>query len=242
MCGEVSFFSIGVGDVDKARTFYGTLFGWRFSEPPAGTGAVIGTSNVAGGVHGGDPGASPYLFFGVDDLEAAVAQVRELGGETLEDEEHDDEVSIARFGRFELCRDDQGSAFGLHQPPVEDTEAELVTILDAWTQAIVSDDADRIGGFMAENWVIVSESGITSRADFLSFVASGDLSHSAMDRVGAARVRSYGNTAVLTTRMTNTAHHGGRRIDADEWTTDLFTRRDGRWLCVLSHITAVAAE
>jgi hypothetical protein len=23
----------------------------------------------------------------------------------------------ARFGRFKLCRDDQGSGFGLHQPP-----------------------------------------------------------------------------------------------------------------------------
>jgi uncharacterized protein len=28
-----------------------------------------------------------------------------------------DEQSTARFGRFKLCRDDQGSAFGLHQPP-----------------------------------------------------------------------------------------------------------------------------
>jgi uncharacterized protein len=28
-----------------------------------------------------------------------------------------DEGSIARFGRFKLCRDDQGSAFGLHQVP-----------------------------------------------------------------------------------------------------------------------------
>jgi uncharacterized protein len=25
--------------------------------------------------------------------------------------------SVARFGRFKLCRDDQGSPFGLHQPP-----------------------------------------------------------------------------------------------------------------------------
>ena len=28
-----------------------------------------------------------------------------------------DEASVAQHGRFELCRDDQGSPFGLHQPP-----------------------------------------------------------------------------------------------------------------------------
>jgi predicted enzyme related to lactoylglutathione lyase/ketosteroid isomerase-like protein len=241
MSGEVSFFSIGVGDTEQARAFYGSLFGWGFSDPPTGPGAVIDTSTVGGGIHGGDPGASPYLFFSVDDLAAASQHVRELGGEVLDDNEPEDQASTARFGRFRLCRDDQGSAFGLHQKPAEDVHAELVNVLDGWTDAIVANDSERIGSFMADDWVIVSGSGITSRADFLSFVASGDLTHSAMDRVGEARVRAYGDIAVLTTRQTNTAHHAGRRIDADEWTTDLFTRRRDGWLCVLSHITAVAS-
>lgn len=118
MAGEVSFFSIGVSDADKARAFYGALFGWGFAESPSGKGAVIETINIPGGIHGGDPGASPYLFFSVDDIEAAAARVRELGGRIGEtDDENDDEASIARFGRFKLCRDDQGSSFGLHQPP-----------------------------------------------------------------------------------------------------------------------------
>jgi hypothetical protein len=58
-----------------------------------------------------------------------------------------------------------------------------------------------------------------------------------MDRVGAARDRAYGYAAVCTTRVTNTAHYRGHRFDADEWTTDVFVRRTGRWLCVLTHIT-----
>jgi uncharacterized protein len=37
----------------------------------------------------------------------------ELGVEDVEGGEE----SVARRGRFKLCRDDQGSAFGLHQPP-----------------------------------------------------------------------------------------------------------------------------
>jgi predicted enzyme related to lactoylglutathione lyase len=115
MNGELSFFELGVDDPDRAREFYGSLFGWEFVDE--GTGATIETPNIPGGLHGGDPGASPYLFFRVDDLDAAVARVRELGGEVGDDVGSDDPDTIARFGRFVMCTDDQGSGFGLHQPP-----------------------------------------------------------------------------------------------------------------------------
>ncbi len=118
MAGELSFFEIGVGDADKARAFYGALFGWRFGDSPSGQGAVVETGNVPGGIHGGDPAASPYVFFSVDDIEAAAAQVRDLGGSVDDLGDEDDEASAARFGRFKLCRDDQGSAFGLHELPL----------------------------------------------------------------------------------------------------------------------------
>jgi uncharacterized protein (TIGR02246 family) len=118
--------------------------------------------------------------------------------------------------------------------------AEVEAIEDEWSRAIVSNDAARIADFMDDDWVMVSESGVTTKEQFLSVVESGALTHSAMDRVGDARARAYGDTVLLTTRMTNTAHYEGRRFDADEWVTDVFVRRDDRWLCVLSQITAVA--
>jgi ketosteroid isomerase-like protein len=119
---------------------------------------------------------------------------------------------------------------------------QLVEVAEDWAEAIVSDDPGRIAGFMADEWVIVSASGIDPRETFLSLVASGDLTHSAMDLRTRPRVRIYGDTAVVTGRVTNTAHYRGERFDADEWTTDVFVRRRGRWLCVLSHITSAAAD
>ena len=119
-------------------------------------------------------------------------------------------------------------------------QEEIVVIADDWAKAIVSNDPERIAGFMAEDWVIVSESGVTTRAQFMSLVESGELTHSAMDLVGEARIRVYGETAIFTARQTNTAHYAGKQFDADEWISDVFVRRDGRWLCVLSHIAAAA--
>jgi hypothetical protein len=77
---------------------------------------VIAAPNVRGGMHGGDAGASPYVFFAVDDIEAAVERVRDLGGEVEEMAVEGDEASVATFGRFKLCRDDQGSAYGCGVP------------------------------------------------------------------------------------------------------------------------------
>ena len=121
-----------------------------------------------------------------------------------------------------------------------DDAGELLAFVDAWAAAIVSNDAERIATFMADDWVIVSESGVSERVQFLDLVGSGALTHSAMDRVSDARIETYGDTAVVTARVTNTAHFDGRQFDADEWTTDVLVRRGGRWLCVLSHITAAA--
>ncbi|MFE3321140.1 nuclear transport factor 2 family protein [Nocardia sp. NPDC059195] len=121
--------------------------------------------------------------------------------------------------------------------PDRSVDDHLLAVLDEWQVAIVADDADRIGSYMADEWIMVSENGITTAEQFLAFVRSGDLTHSAMMRVGEPRIRYHGELALLTTRITNTAHYQGVRFDADEWTTDAFLRTDGRWRCLLTQIT-----
>jgi len=117
MAGEIRFFELGVEDVERGRAFYGGLFGWRFERGPSGKGWHIETDGTPGGMHGDDPRATPYVFFAVDDMEAALARVRELGGSVEDANVEGDAEQVARTGRFKLCRDDQGSPFGLHEPP-----------------------------------------------------------------------------------------------------------------------------
>ncbi|CAM4021579.1 nuclear transport factor 2 family protein [Nocardia ninae] len=118
----------------------------------------------------------------------------------------------------------------------------LVGLLDQWMAAIVANDAVRIADYMTDDWTMVSENGITSAAEFLAFVQSGALTHSAMQRVGEASIKHYGHVAVLTVRATNTAHYQGDRFEADEWTTDVFVETEQGWRCSLTQITAVAAQ
>ncbi|MCZ2390555.1 MAG: nuclear transport factor 2 family protein [Acidobacteria bacterium] len=114
---------------------------------------------------------------------------------------------------------------------------ELLDVAAAWAEAMITNDADSIGSFMADEWVIVSERGVATKEHFLGFVRSGALTHSRFEMRGEARIRTYDDTAVLTARVENTAQFGGAAFEADEWTTDVFVKREGKWLCVLSHIT-----
>ena len=118
--------------------------------------------------------------------------------------------------------------------------AAIFAAAEALAEAIVANDAERISALLAEDWAIVSETGVGTKHDFLGLVASGDLTHSAMERAGEPRIQLLGDVALYTARITNTAHYLGQRYDADEWTTDVFVRREDRWICMHSHITPAA--
>ena len=72
-------------------------------------------------------------------------------------------------------------------------------------------------------------------------IENGELSHDTMTK-DVSRVKVYGDVAVVTARGQNTGQFRGQQISADEWVTDVYRRIDGRWLCVLTHLTPVAAR
>ena len=113
---------------------------------------------------------------------------------------------------------------------------ELVKLTKDWEQAIVSNDARAIAQFMSDDWVIVGETGVIERSGFLGLVESGDLTHQAMEGK-VVRVRAYKDAAAVTCRGTNNGTFRGEPFSSDEWITDIFVKQDGRWRCVLTHLT-----
>ena len=128
-----------------------------------------------------------------------------------------------------------------HPDAADPAVAELVEASIRLADAIVSNDADLIAGCLGEEWQLIDADGATERARFLEVVRSGALTHSRMRAVGELDVRRYGETGIVLGRVVNTAHFDGRTFHADEWTTDVFVRRDASWLCVHTHVTAVRA-
>jgi|GEM_PF-389029 len=106
-----TFIEIGARDARKAHTFYQGLFDWRF-HAMGGNGHWIETPTVRAGLHDGDPEPGMVLYFAVEDLEAALARVKALGGSVTPNRSDNGE-----FGHFVECQDDQGIKFGLRRLP-----------------------------------------------------------------------------------------------------------------------------
>lgn len=121
-------------------------------------------------------------------------------------------------------------------------EEELRQFEKMWDEAMVSNDADEIGRFMSEDWVIVgSEGGITSKKEFLEWIRSGDLTHSRMDS-DETRIKIYGDAGVVTSRGTSVGKYKRQPFSLYEWSSSVFIRQEGTWICVHTMLTPATSE
>ena len=116
-------------------------------------------------------------------------------------------------------------------------EEELLKLEKEFTEAIVKNDAEGIGRFLADDWVIIDADGaIIDKARFLGVIKSGDLSHQMMES-DEVRVRIYGDTAIVTGLTATNGKFIGEEFSTQERGTDVFVKQDGRWRCVFSQLT-----
>ena len=121
----------------------------------------------------------------------------------------------------------------MHEPTFE----EMAGVEDSFNRAMVSNDLERIADCVADDWVLVTpEGGVVEKSVIFKAIESGVLSHDSMAKQ-IHRVKVYGDMAVVTGRGQNTGQFRGKPISADEWITDIYRRIDGRWRCVLTHLT-----
>lgn len=122
----------------------------------------------------------------------------------------------------------------------ESPEAELVRVSADWDRAMVSNDADAIGSFMTDDWVIIGADGrIGTRSDFLELVRNGALTHSVMESHDLD-VRVYGDAAVVISRGVSGGMYGGEAFLMSERVSSLFIREQGRWRCASTHLSNLA--
>jgi ketosteroid isomerase-like protein len=129
------------------------------------------------------------------------------------------------------------SCLGFAQGKRSNVEEELLKLEKEFTQAIVKNDAQAIGRFLADDWVIIdADGGIVDKARFLGVIKSGDLSHQMMES-DEVHVRIYGEAALVTGLTATKGKFIGQEFSTRERATDVFVKRDGRWQCVFSQLT-----
>jgi predicted enzyme related to lactoylglutathione lyase len=109
---------LATSDVESAKGFYETLFGWTAEDTDmAGMGTYTifqkGEQQIAGAMHSmpGDPSPPHWTtYIGADDVDATADKVRGLGG-TI----HVEPTDIPGIGRFAIIADPTGAVVGLYK-------------------------------------------------------------------------------------------------------------------------------
>ena len=118
-------------------------------------------------------------------------------------------------------------------------EDELIALSHAWDRAMVQNDADEIGRYMADDWTITGSDGnVGDKAAFLGLVRSGALSHDVMESHDL-KVRVYGDTAVVTGWGVSGGIYRDHPFRMVERVSCVFVKQQSSWRCVLTHLSQI---
>ena len=119
---------------------------------------------------------------------------------------------------------------------------ELIRVARDWDRAMIENDSEAIGRFMADDWMIIGSDGsIGDKVTFLGLVKSGVLSHDVMTSEDF-NVRVYGDTAVVTARGVSGGKYQGQAFREVERVSCVFVKQKGQWRCVLTHLSRIAQK
>lgn len=116
--GTPNWFDLMTRDVERAKAFYGPIFGWTFDTGPAETGHYtmcgVGARKVAGiaTLPEGNPMPSSWtVYFASENADRTAAMTKELGGKIMMEP-----MDVMEEGRMLIGSDPTGAVFGVWQP------------------------------------------------------------------------------------------------------------------------------
>jgi len=116
-------------------------------------------------------------------------------------------------------------------------EEELLKLEKEFAEAIVKNNLEGVERLVVDDWIIIGPDGeIVERARFFEVIKSGAMTHDTMESEDF-RIRIYGDSAVVTGITRAKGKFMGQEFSTQERATDVFVKRDGRWQCVLTHLT-----
>jgi uncharacterized protein len=121
MSGRVVHFEIPFDDGDRARGFYKAAFGWDIQTMPEMNYTIVSTGpsteqgpSEPGFIGGGmlprdlSPSGTPVIVVDVDSIDAALANIQELGGSTVVAKQ-----AVGDMGFAAYVKDSEGNVIGL---------------------------------------------------------------------------------------------------------------------------------
>jgi predicted enzyme related to lactoylglutathione lyase len=115
--GTPTWIDLGIPDLDRAREFYGAVFGWEFDVGPAETGyytmCLLRGKPVAAIMANPDADATDFwwnMYLATDDCDGTAKRIVDSGGTLIQAP-----MDVMDQGRMVIAQDPVGGQFGLWQ-------------------------------------------------------------------------------------------------------------------------------
>jgi Domain of unknown function (DUF4440) len=132
------------------------------------------------------------------------------------------------------------SAHVAHARPGAPQADQLRALERRRLDALVDADTATAGALMAREFKAIPPSGDPlARKDYLGAVAAGIIDYLVFKPVSRIAVRGSGNLATLRYKVSFDLFAGGTRVTHKGWITELWERRNGRWLVFWEQATAI---
>jgi ketosteroid isomerase-like protein len=128
------------------------------------------------------------------------------------------------------------SAGAGEEKPARPTAENAMAAEEALARAFRNNDADALSNLFDSSWAVITANGDVAEGPetFPSGIKSGFRTLKTFD-MSEARVRLYGNVAVITIKLDLAGVFGGKPFEVLERETDTWVWKDGGWKCVLTH-------
>jgi ketosteroid isomerase-like protein len=145
---------------------------------------------------------------------------------------------MRRFAVLSILSALNGPAHGQVVP--DTAERHLIALEQEWNEAILRNDRNAAGAFMAEEWTeVTSEGSLLTKAEDLDELVGGY--HATSLLLSDLKVTLFGDGALVTGVTDERSTYKGRDSSGRFRWMDVWVRRAGRWVCVGSSVTRIAA-
>ncbi len=119
----------------------------------------------------------------------------------------------------------------------------VLALVAAWDLAYIQKDAAPLERLLAVDYLGIDDEGaVTSKADEIALIKSGEYVLHSVDEIEPAKVRFYGDTAVVTTHAKVKQTYQGETKTVDGRATTVCVERGGRWQIVSWHASRLKAK
>lgn len=132
------------------------------------------------------------------------------------------------------------AAIGYASVPQSDDATKILAMENLWNQMQLGHDVNAMQQLLDEDFVLTDYDGsVSNRAQFLASIKDPSVQLS-LEMSEGMKLHEHGSTVVVTGATREKGTQNGKPFAHNGRFTDTWIKKDGRWVCIASHLGVIS--